>query len=216
MIEVIPPIERESRLLMAGLPPEQVRSFVESLQNSDAVSLEPDLAAAQRVCELGRVLLRVLPLKSNRTEVELRAGGTIVHLMADTTWKFFRNHAGDLLELRQATMCRVLVHGQESYMKRIAVLGRSALRRSRHLHRFAHKAPVWRSSLGPGIGLVCRRATRSSLSRQGGQVLVRSSLAIVFRSVNVIEGRAGRFNARNARIRGPRACTPRSSARRSR
>ena len=96
MIEVIPPIERESRLLMAGLPPEQVRSFVESLQNSDAVSLEPDLAAAQRVCELGRVLLRVLPLKSNRTEVELRAGGTIVHLMADTTWKFFRNHAGEV------------------------------------------------------------------------------------------------------------------------
>jgi (3,5-dihydroxyphenyl)acetyl-CoA 1,2-dioxygenase len=104
MIEVIPPIEREPRLLMAGLPPDQVCLFVEGLQNgptkaapnngSDAVSLEPDLAAARRVCELGRALLRALPLKSNRTEAELRAGSAIVHLIADTTWKFFRNHAG--------------------------------------------------------------------------------------------------------------------------
>jgi (3,5-dihydroxyphenyl)acetyl-CoA 1,2-dioxygenase len=95
MIEIIAPMEREPRLMAAGLPPDRVRSLVDSLQYShDAVSFEPDLAAAQRVCELGRALLLTLPLKSNRTEVELLAGNTIVHLMADTARKFFRNHVG--------------------------------------------------------------------------------------------------------------------------
>ncbi|QDW40621.1 enoyl-CoA hydratase/isomerase family protein [Bradyrhizobium sp. KBS0727] len=106
MIEVIPPIEREPRLLAAGLPPDGVRCFVESLQSSPtrasassnpgAVSFEPDLSAAQRVCEVGRGLLQALPLRSTRTGDELRAGNTIVHLLADTTWKFFRNHAGEV------------------------------------------------------------------------------------------------------------------------
>jgi thioesterase DpgC len=104
MIEFIPPVERESRLLLAGLPPDQVRLFVESLQNgpanasarngSNVIGLKPDLAAAQRICELGRALLRHLPLRSHRNENELRAGNAIVHLVADTTWQFFRNHAG--------------------------------------------------------------------------------------------------------------------------
>jgi len=106
MIEVIPPMEREPRLLAAGLPPDTVRAFVESLQNYLAtssasggrgtVSLEADLAATQRVCELGRALLRCLPLKSKRADNELRAGNTIVHLIADATWRFFRHHAGEV------------------------------------------------------------------------------------------------------------------------
>lgn len=71
MIEVIPPIEREPRLLAAGLPPDGVRCFVESLQSSPtrasassnpgAVSFEPDLSAAQRVCEVGRGCCRPFP-----------------------------------------------------------------------------------------------------------------------------------------------------------
>jgi enoyl-CoA hydratase/carnithine racemase len=104
MIETIPRSEREPRLLVAGLPPDQVHSFIIALQNdlsgvSAAISaaasgFDADLAAAQRVSGLGRTLLQALPLKSLRTEQQARAGNTIVHLLADVARNFFRNHAG--------------------------------------------------------------------------------------------------------------------------
>ena len=93
MIEIIVPMVREPRLMAAGLPPDRVRSFVDSLQYShDAVSFEPDGRSTARV-RTGQGIVANSSIEVNRTELNCWPA-TGVHLMADTARKFFRNHVG--------------------------------------------------------------------------------------------------------------------------
>src|SRR5512140_2421477 len=99
MIEIIPNRERSARIQGAGLSGSAARVFLEGL---DSVRFEPgDGAAASlpeggerlgHVCRQGRELLARLPAKSRRSVAEKIAGHTVVHLLADTVWCFFRAH----------------------------------------------------------------------------------------------------------------------------
>jgi (3,5-dihydroxyphenyl)acetyl-CoA 1,2-dioxygenase len=105
MIEVIPVAERQSRLDGAGLPPAEVRAF---LQDLDALRLDNpgdrrtklsrDTPRVAHVCRQSRALLSRLPLKSKRSPVEKAAGHALVHLMADMVWRFFRLHRRTLYD----------------------------------------------------------------------------------------------------------------------
>ena len=99
MIEIIPNRERSARIQGAGLSASAARVFLEGL---DSVCFERgDNAAASlpqggerigRVCRQGRDLLARLPAKSRRNAAEKIAGHTVVHLLADAVWRFFRVH----------------------------------------------------------------------------------------------------------------------------
>jgi thioesterase DpgC len=99
MIEVIPIAERQARLEGAGLPNDEVFTF---LQDLDALHLDDpgdrrakvsrDAPRVSLVCRQGRALLERLPLKSKRTPQEKTAGHALVHLLADGAWHFFRLH----------------------------------------------------------------------------------------------------------------------------
>ncbi len=88
MIEHIAHEERLPRLLVAGLPRDGATAFVNGL-GAGAQSVE----ALQSTCRQGRALLAAMPLRSKRAPAEKLAGHTIVQLMADAAWRFFRGHA---------------------------------------------------------------------------------------------------------------------------
>lgn len=97
MIELIPANERAGRLLDSGLPESMVRGFLrdwESLQfdacDGAAATLARETQRMERVCRQGRDLLARLPLRSKRNTGEKAAGHVLVHLLADSAWRFFR------------------------------------------------------------------------------------------------------------------------------
>ena len=99
MIEIIPDRERSARIQGAGLSGSAARVFLEGLdsvrfERSDgtAASLPQGGERLGRVCRQGRDLLARLPAKSRRNAAEKIAGHTIVHLLADAVWRFFRVH----------------------------------------------------------------------------------------------------------------------------
>lgn len=99
MIDFIPPQERSARIQGAGLPESAVRAFLGDLESlrivpgggaSHGASLGPDSRRVGHVCRQGRELLARLPAKSRRNAQEKTAGHALVHLLADTVWRFFR------------------------------------------------------------------------------------------------------------------------------
>lgn len=89
MIDIIPTAERLP-LLAAVLPAHACEDFLEALDASRQTLEPPLLGAAIRA---GRALLACMPLRSQRDAAQKRAGHTLVHLMADASWQFFRAHA---------------------------------------------------------------------------------------------------------------------------
>ena len=107
MIEIIPEQERVSRILGAGLPESAVLAFVRDLDSPrvDAGGTSPRAATlgrdSQRVgltCRQGRDLLTLLPPKSRRNAAEKIAGHALVHLLADTVWRFFRAYRNPIYD----------------------------------------------------------------------------------------------------------------------
>jgi len=99
MIDIIPVQERSARIQGAGLPESAVRAFLEDLESvridaggaaSRGASLPRDSQRVGHVCRQGRDLLARLPAKSRRNAQEKTAGHAVVHLLADTAWRFFR------------------------------------------------------------------------------------------------------------------------------
>jgi len=97
MIEIIPPGERSGRLRAAGLAETEVHSFLgelDSLQiplaEAVASTLDADAARVGSACRRGRELLQRLPAKSRRSREEKSAGHALVHLLAESAWRFFR------------------------------------------------------------------------------------------------------------------------------
>jgi thioesterase DpgC len=96
MIDDIPRQERGSRLMRAGLPESAVQSFLRDLDSmraepaADAASLPGASARLGQICRRGRELLARLPAKSKRHANEKAAGHALVHLLADSVWRFFR------------------------------------------------------------------------------------------------------------------------------
>ena len=99
MIDIIPVQERSARIQGAGLPESAVRAFLEDLESvridaggaaSRGASLPRDSQRVGHVCRQGRDLLARLPAKSRRNAQEKTAGHAVVHLLADTVWRFFR------------------------------------------------------------------------------------------------------------------------------
>jgi len=99
MIEIIPPQERSARIQGAGLPESAVRAFLKDLESLRIVSggsaphgasLGQDSQRVGHLCRQGRELLARLPAKSRRNAQEKTAGHALVHLLADTVWRFFR------------------------------------------------------------------------------------------------------------------------------
>ena len=97
MIEVIPAQDRASRLRDSGLPEAVVRTFLHDWELLDfdscdraAATLPQDTQRIERVCRQGRDLLTRLPLRSKRNAGEKAAGHALVHLLADSAWRFFR------------------------------------------------------------------------------------------------------------------------------
>ena len=99
MIDIIPVQERSARIQGAGLSESAVRAFLKDLESlridagdgaSQGTSLGQDSHLVGHVCRLGRDLLARLPAKSRRNAQEKTAGHAVVHLLADTVWRFFR------------------------------------------------------------------------------------------------------------------------------
>ncbi len=97
MIEAIPANERAGRLLDSGLPGSSVHEFLrdwELLQfdtcDGTAATLPEKAQRVERVCRQGREMLARLPLRSRRNASEKTAGHVLVHLLADSAWRFFR------------------------------------------------------------------------------------------------------------------------------
>ncbi len=99
MIDIIPVQERTARIQGAGLPESAVGTFLGDLESlridagggaSQGASLGQDSGRIGRVCGQGRELLARLPAKSRRNAQEKTAGHALVHLLADTVWRFFR------------------------------------------------------------------------------------------------------------------------------
>jgi thioesterase DpgC len=84
------PREQHFPVLAAALPRAETEAFLVMRDRSAATLAAAELRAAIRS---GRALLAQLPLRSQRTPVQKAAGEAIVHLTADTTWRFFRRHA---------------------------------------------------------------------------------------------------------------------------
>lgn len=97
MIDIIPVQERSSRIQGAGLPEAAVSAFLKDLESlridaGGGASLGQDSQRVGHVCRQGRELLARLPARSGRSASEKIAGHTVVHLLADTVWRFFRAH----------------------------------------------------------------------------------------------------------------------------
>src|SRR3990172_11885407 len=95
MIDIIPPQERNARLQGAGLPDSAVLAFLKDLESltilpGGGASLGQDSKWVGQVCRQGRELLASLPARSRRNAQEKTAGHALVHLLADTVWRFFR------------------------------------------------------------------------------------------------------------------------------
>ena len=99
MIDIIPMQERSPRIQGAGLPQSAVRAWIEDLDAlcfdaggaaSRGASLGQDSQRVGHVCRQGRDLLARLPAKSRRNAAEKIGGHTVMHLLADAVWRFFR------------------------------------------------------------------------------------------------------------------------------
>ncbi|MBI4292410.1 MAG: enoyl-CoA hydratase/isomerase family protein [Betaproteobacteria bacterium] len=96
MIEIIPAQEREARLEGAGLPVAAIQEFLRDWASFGvapkpaAATLRRDARRLGRLCRQGRDLLERLPRRSRRNEREKAAGHALVHLLADSAWRFFR------------------------------------------------------------------------------------------------------------------------------
>ena len=99
MIDIIPMQERGARIQGPGLPESAVRAFLNDLESlridpgggtSQGTSLGRDTRRVGHVCRQGRELLARLPAKSRRNAQGKAAGHALVHLLADTVWRFFR------------------------------------------------------------------------------------------------------------------------------
>ena len=114
MIEEIPPLERSSRLVRAGLAESTVQSFLRDLESTRAKSaagaaaLSGDAARLGHACRRGRELLSRLPAKSRRNADEKAAGHALVHLLADAVWRFFRTHRRPIYDTLTAERARSL------------------------------------------------------------------------------------------------------------
>ena len=84
------PREQHSPVLAAALPSAESDAFLSVRDRAVATAAEADLRAAILG---GRSLLARLPLRSQWTPSQKRAGDAIVHLTADAAWRFFRCHA---------------------------------------------------------------------------------------------------------------------------
>ena len=84
------PREQHSPVLAAVLPCAETDAFLTIRDRAVATFAEADLRAAILG---GRSLLARLPLRSQRTPAQKKAGEAIVHLTADAAWRFFRCHA---------------------------------------------------------------------------------------------------------------------------
>jgi hypothetical protein len=84
------PREQRSPALAAVLPSAETDAFLSIRDRAAASFAEAELRAAILG---GRSLLARLPLRSQRTPAQKRAGEAIVHLTADAAWRFFRCYA---------------------------------------------------------------------------------------------------------------------------
>ena len=84
------PREQHSPVLAAVLPSAETDAFLTIRDRAVATFAEADLRAA---IQGGRSLLARLPLRSQRTPAQKKAGEALVHLTADAAWRFFRCHA---------------------------------------------------------------------------------------------------------------------------
>src|SRR5262245_61315864 len=82
--------EQHSLVLVAALPRAETDIFLVARDHAVATLAAGDLRAA---ILSGRSLLAQLPLRSQRTPAQKKAGEAIVHLTADAAWRFFRRHA---------------------------------------------------------------------------------------------------------------------------
>ncbi len=115
MIEDIAPEERDGRLAAAGLAQSAVSDFLRGLDAAgaryaaaDAAALSRDAAVLGQVCRQGRELLARLPPKSKRKASEKAAGHTLVHLLADAVWRFFRAYRKPIYDALTAGRTRAL------------------------------------------------------------------------------------------------------------
>jgi (3,5-dihydroxyphenyl)acetyl-CoA 1,2-dioxygenase len=84
------PRQQQSLVLAAALSRAGADAFLAAREHAIATLTEADLRAAIRA---GRSLLAQLPLRSQRTPAQKKAGEAITHLTADAAWRFFRRHA---------------------------------------------------------------------------------------------------------------------------
>ncbi|WP_439358839.1 enoyl-CoA hydratase/isomerase family protein [Bradyrhizobium sp. DASA03007] len=84
------PREQQHPVLSAALPSTECEAFLVARDHSIATLAATELRAA---INSGRALLSRLPLRSQRTQTQKKAGEAIVHLTADAVWRFFRRHA---------------------------------------------------------------------------------------------------------------------------
>lgn len=115
MIDEIPVHERASRLQAGGLSEPAVLAFLRDWEAARAepagVATAPLPHAAARlgqVCKEGRALLERLPPKSRRTANEKTAGHALVHLLADSVWRFFRAYRRPIYDALTSERTRAL------------------------------------------------------------------------------------------------------------
>jgi thioesterase DpgC len=84
------PLEQRSPVLAAVLPVAETDAFLAIRDRAAITFAEADLRSAVLVA---RSLLARLPLRSQRTPAQKKAGEALVHLTADAAWRFFRCHA---------------------------------------------------------------------------------------------------------------------------
>ena len=115
MIDEIPARERASRLQAAGLEESAVHAFLRGWESvhvdsagPNAILLPQASSHLGQVCREGRRLLERLPPKSKRNANEKIAGHTLVHLLADATWRFFRAYRRPIYDVLTAGRTRAL------------------------------------------------------------------------------------------------------------
>lgn len=84
------PRDQQYPLLCSALPSADCEAFLAARDHAIARLSATELRTA---INSGRALLSTLPLRSQRTQAQKKAGELIVHLTADAAWRFFRRHA---------------------------------------------------------------------------------------------------------------------------